>query len=969
MNTPTARSPWGIRHLLLCLMPSLAISHANAEALLNPNQLTGTVRFTNTNPLIQQELSERGLGVAYMRADSIGLTPVLNNNMSLHLSGGSQFDYQMTVESSSSGIQYGVSADLRLDSRMERYLVDAQTSAPVFPEPAADASADIDQCAAMVDVRFVDTNGSPVKVSGGYMHAWRMVDNYSRLQAQDFAIPNGSSQDRLMIEGDGSDYRMDIVFDFGDDFYVDKVRNLCQRSFTAQCDEVIPVDCVVDGGPIEYGNIVGSVGVVGEQVVDQNHLTLMEATLGPLRNQRYDHVAGAGEFNLQNLVPSNIVDPAEGYIVYGQMGVGSGYDYQYLRTAFLYGNNGRVMVNPGETTDLGDTFVLKPGFVIGNIELMGPDTSSSALAYIYRDADTDSNGDGIPNNVYLSSSHVNAFGIGQKADGAQYNNGGAYTRTGFGGAFDSSNGAFTGDYRLVLGGLKGEASIWAMNDLVLRFENVGQRTSEDPFHSAYMSVHNNEVIYRQINPGETQQLDYHYCFNDIQLTYRSLSGTFYNPRLRANGQFQGEDYRGQPVDYRTSVTYARGLPLNQAAAASTGMVLLTLPQGQYDISPEVTAINPDGSLTNTELPALSLELGCGQVIKASTEVQVSINDLPQQTDSASITISGTINANAPVSTIDYVHNDRSPVNICSNGDCAATGEYSANVTLDQGQNQITVTANTGDGSQASVSFQIEYQEQEPVKPLTLSKCADQNVVAANGASATVSFNPMASGGCSSASVNCDSESGSLFTIGNHKVTCQASDDCGDTAQCSFAINVVAPEVDEPDASCDREENVRMEHSIGETLLWPPNHKLVDVEHSVALKSDCDQLSEELSQWQTGVEVWSNEPEAGEEDTGNNGTDNFAPDAKQADDVLRLRAERRGSGDGRVYLIIGYGEYQQQRYVTSCKVVTVPHSNQSASINSVSHMASAAKYYCEQNNGAAPEGYYQHGLSAEIGPKQ
>ncbi len=969
MNNNLARSFSGARHLLLGLLPSLAMSYASAEALLNPNQLSGTVRFTNTNPLIQQVLTDQGIGAAYMRADSLYMTPVLNNSMNLYLDGGSQFDYQMTVESATDGIQYAVRADLRLDGRMERYVISPQTSAAVYPEPSADTQADINQCAAMTDIRFVDTSGAPVSVSGGYIHAWKMVGSYSRIQAQDFAIKNGSSQDYLLIEGDGSNYRMDIIYDFGTDFYVDKVRNLCQVTFTAQCDEVIPVECVVDGGPIEFGKIIGSVGVLGETVVNQNHLTRMVATYGPLRNQRYDHVAGAGLFDLQNLVPSTAVDPAQGYIVYGEMGIGTGYGFQYLRTAFLYSNNGTVMVNPGQTTDLADTFVLDPGYVIGNIELVGADKTNSALEHIYRDADIDTNADGIPNNIYVSASHINAYGIGQKPVDAQYDNNGGYSRTGFAGAYNATSGTFSGDYRLALGGLKGDSSIWAMNDLVLRFDNVRQRTSEEPYHSAYMSVHNNEVAYRQVDPGKTQQLDYNYCFNDIQLTYRSLAGKFYNPRLRANGRYQGEDYRGQLVDYRTSVSYARGLPLNQLAAASSGMVTLTLPQGQYDITPQVTAINPDGSQTNTELPALSLELGCGQVIKASTEVQVSIADLPQQTDNANITISGTINANAAVSTIDYVHNAHSPVSICANGDCAANGEYSADVTLDQGENKITVTANTGDGAQASVSFQIEYNAEQPPAPLRLSKCSDLRVVAANGVSATVSFTPVASGGCSTATISCDSQSGSLFAIGNHTVSCKANDECGQTAQCDFAINVVAPKVDKSGTNCNRDKDVSVQHSLGKTLLWPPHHNLVDVQQSLTLKADCDQLQGQISQWQTGVEVWSNEPETASNDNGGDDSGNFAPDAKEADKVLRLRAERHGSGNGRVYLLIGFGADKGDRFATSCEVVVVPHSNKSASIAAVSIMASKAKYYCEENNGAAPEDFYQHGLSAEIGPKQ
>ncbi|HEB28697.1 MAG TPA: HYR domain-containing protein, partial [Porticoccus sp.] len=338
-------------------------------------------------------------------------------------------------------------------------------------------------------------------------------------------------------------------------------------------------------------------------------------------------------------------------------------------------------------------------------------------------------------------------------------------------------------------------------------------------------------------------------------------------------------------------------------------------------------------------------------------------------------------ANAPVSTIDYVHNEHSSVSICANGDCAASGEYSAEVTLDEGDNQITVTANTDDGAQASVNFQIKYQAQEVAAPVRLSQCSDQRVVAANGASAAVSFSPTVSGGCSAPTLSCDHESGSIFTIGNHTVSCEAYDECGQTAECDFAVNIEAPpeseEVDDVEeteavASCDRNEDVSLTHTLGDNLLWPPKHKLVDVEQTLTLATDCDQLQGEMSQWQTGVEVWSNEPEAsdsanGMQDSGD--TFNFAPDAKATDEVLRLRAERLGNGNGRVYLLIGYGAEGDNRFLTSCEVVVVPHNNSSASKAEVAIMASQAKYYCEENNGAAPVDFYQHGLSDKIGSKQ
>ncbi|NRB40269.1 MAG: hypothetical protein HRU20_17680 [Pseudomonadales bacterium] len=962
------------------LMPALCISTAYGDAQLNPNQLTGTISFTNSNPAIQEVLAQQGLGNVYLRADSLNLSPVLNNNMTLRLSGGHTFDYQMTVESSTAGIQYAISADLRLDGGMERYLISSHTSAGVYPEPAADTLADIHHCAAMADVRFTDTAGNPVTVSGGYMHAWKRIDNRSRLQAQDFAIKKGSSQDYLLIEGDGSDYRMDIVFDFGDDFYVDKVRNLCQVEFAASCDEVIPVQCVVDGGPIEFGNIVGDISVKGETLVDKNHLTRMVATYGPYRNQRYDHVAGAGLFDLQNLVPSNIVDPIQGYIVYGEMGLRSGYAFQYLRTPFMNGNNGRVMVMPGQTTDLADTFSMDPGFINGTIELTGPISDSNALATIYRDADTDSDNDGIPNNIYVSSSHINAYGTNQKPEGAEYNSNGAYARAGFAGSFDSATGNFNGNYELVLGGLKGQSSIWALNDLVLRFDNSRQRLSTDPMLNAYMRVHNNQVIYRQIDAGVSQTVDHSYCFNDIQLNYKTSSGVFYNPRLRATGLFNGEDYRGQIVDYRSFIDYARGLPLNSLSAADTGSVSLTLPQGAYDITPEVTTINPDGSQTNTELPALSLEVGCGQVIKVSTNIQISSDDQAQKTEQATITVSGNIQANIQVDSIVLSNNQNPASELCNIGDCAATGRYQTQLTLEDGANMITVTATGEDGTQASVSFTINLEQPEPLTAITLTQCNDIRTVAEDGVSTKVSFAPLATGGCSLPKVTCDASSDDLFNIGNHTVSCTAVDTCDQTASCEFAISIEAPEVEEPlviepdeependtpltnnedDTSCQQElVALALAARNNVNVLWSPNHELVPVGYSINVNHCDEDIINSLT-----TTVYSDESEV----PGNGGgSGQHAADAVQTDLGLALRAERAGNQDGRVYLIISSINNEDESY-TSCSAVVVPHDKNQQSLIEVLDQAKDAISICK-DTGAAPEDFFQQGISEELGPKQ
>jgi hypothetical protein len=139
-------------------------------------------------------------------------------------------------------------------------------------------------------------------------------------------------------------------------------------------------------------------------------------------------------------------------------------------------------------------------------------------------------------------------------------------------------------------------------------------------------------------------------------------------------------------------------------------------------------------------------------------------------------------------------------------------------------------------------------------------------------------------------------------------------------------------------------------------LWPANHALINVGLGSAPSATCPEARQ--------VTVYSDEDDVDPQTIGD-----MSPDAKDLGlGTLRLRAERRDSGDGRVYLVV-VRRTDSTGTAFSCHTVTVSQSQNSADKNSVAAQAAAAQSFCTNNAGAAPEGFFLVGDGPVIGPKQ
>lgn len=102
-------------------------------------------------------------------------------------------------------------------------------------------------------------------------------------------------------------------------------------------------------------------------------------------------------------------------------------------------------------------------------------------------------------------------------------------------------------------------------------------------------------------------------------------------------------------------------------------------------------------------------------------------------------------------------------------------------------------------------------------------------------------------------------------------------------------------------------------SVTPNLLWPPNHKYRTVEATVGVSGDVSTI--------TLVSVTSDEPDNGQGD-GDTPNDIVIVD----NDTFKLRAERSGGGDGRVYTITYQVTNTCGQSIVITATVTVPHNN-------------------------------------------
>jgi hypothetical protein len=142
----------------------------------------------------------------------------------------------------------------------------------------------------------------------------------------------------------------------------------------------------------------------------------------------------------------------------------------------------------------------------------------------------------------------------------------------------------------------------------------------------------------------------------------------------------------------------------------------------------------------------------------------------------------------------------------------------------------------------------------------------------------------------------------MFTLGTHVLTLSATDDSGNVGTDNVTIEAVdttPPEI---------------KVTVAPDMMWPPNHKYVDVETVVTVHDAVDP-----SPTLTLVSVTSNEPDNGKGD-GNTTNDIVI----LGNNMFRFRAERSGTGQGRTYTITYRATDASGNSAEASVTIMVPH---------------------------------------------
>ncbi|HEX8433879.1 HYR domain-containing protein [Archangium sp.] len=225
------------------------------------------------------------------------------------------------------------------------------------------------------------------------------------------------------------------------------------------------------------------------------------------------------------------------------------------------------------------------------------------------------------------------------------------------------------------------------------------------------------------------------------------------------------------------------------------------------------------------------------------------------------------------------------------GEAPVSCSYASGSTFPVGETGVTCNAKDSSGNTAVCRFQVEVRGDItppvlgcPTAPVVVNACTSGGTAA--------NFDVWATDNCGEVPVSCSHASGSDFESGETVVSCSAQDAFGNLSTCEFLVSVGGGDPTEaPTAGADKG-----------LELWPPNHKYVNISLADCAEPAVDACGNTLPLETYGhvLRVTSDEVE----DANGNGDGRTCEDMSiiVGTSFVQVRAEREGTGNGRVYTI-------------------------------------------------------------------
>jgi hypothetical protein len=339
-----------------------------------------------------------------------------------------------------------------------------------------------------------------------------------------------------------------------------------------------------------------------------------------------------------------------------------------------------------------------------------------------------------------------------------------------------------------------------------------------------------------------------------------------------------------------------GTPVTLDGSGSSDSCGATLSYAWTWTGGSATGVNPTGSFPlGTTVVTLTVTAD-GRTSEPDT-VSVTVQDTtpPVITVPAGVTLEQTTAAGRP-----YTLPKATATDICD-ADVGITNNAPAVFPL--GETTVTFTATDDSGNSVSKSMKVSVVD---TTPPVITVPADVTVEQASRAGTVVSLTATATDICDAHPV-ITSDALAIYPLGTTTVHFTATDASGNHASGTTRVTVV--DTTPPIISV----------TVTPTTLWSPNHKMVDIKATVTATDICDAAPVKKL-----TSIVSDEPD----DAIGNGDGNTVDDIQAAIGTtvfaFKLRAERAGEGDGRVYTIKYTATDASGNSASATATVTVPH---------------------------------------------